>query len=63
MSSAIDFLRFPPLNYGRRHVWLWVFFMPPAFATDAPLEKLLASEWLITGIRSSRTIGRCGDRS
>ena len=47
MSSALDFLRSRHSIYGRRHDLLSAFCMPPAFAKGRPLEKLLASEWLI----------------
>ena len=61
MSSAIDFLRFPPLNLWQKARLALGILYASRIREGRPLEKLLASEWLIR-VFGLRTIARCGDR-
>jgi protoporphyrinogen oxidase len=47
MSSAIDFLRFPPLNLWQKTRLALGILYASRIREGRPLEKLLASEWLI----------------
>ena len=47
MSSALDFLRFPPLNLWQKARLALGILYASRIRDGRPLEKLLASEWLI----------------
>ena len=47
MSSALDFLRFPPLNLWQKARLAMGILYASRIRDGRPLEKLLASEWLI----------------
>ena len=47
MSSALDFLRFPPLNLWQKARLAFGILYASRIRNGRPLEKLLASEWLI----------------
>ena len=56
MSSALDFLRFPPLNLWQKARLALGILYASRIQDGRPLEKLLASEWLIRvfGVKNYR---------